>query len=174
MQEHHVVIRFGFVGLLAILILTLEVLPVSTKEMVTETTIGTWRSEYGSITFRVVEKHSNKEANISVSDKYVIEFVFFNYLDKSDLNNLTILIDETIQELQSSSTKERSIETKIGTWIPKWKSNRITFSIREWSTGTGASLFVSDQYVIQTILLYVNKADLEKIKTLTNETIREL
>jgi len=68
---------------------------------------------------------------------------------------------------------DRETKIKIGKW--QHRSDSMTFSVEGNASGKTASIFCSDEHTISTILFYrADKAQLEKLRALLDETIAEL
>lgn len=68
-----------------------------------------------------------------------------------------------------AQAQDRETETKIGSW------KNMKFSVLEKSTGKTASIFVSDEYVVNTVYIArISAEDLRKLRDKLDETIAEL
>ena len=155
----------------------------------TETEIGTWRlSQSGGAGIKSsVEDHPRygKRAIIFVYDGYVINTIMF-VASKSDLEFLNALINKIISEIsveisnqpinQRDGKKTKRVKTvELGAWQDSI-GNSIRFSVEDHPRyGKQAKIFVSDEYVIETVLFTgISNVDLARLKTLIDETIPEL
>ena len=158
-------------------------------EVRTETEIGTWRlSQSGGAGIKSsVEDHPRygKRAIIFVYDGYVINTIMF-VASKSDLEFLNALINKIISEIsveisnqpinQRDGKKTKRVKTvELGAWQDSI-GNSIRFSVEDHPRyGKQAKIFVSDEYVIETVLFTgISNVDLTRLKTLIDETIPEL
>lgn len=73
-----------------------------------------------------------------------------------------------------SASHARRVETEIGLW--RSPQGRMSFSVIEDSDFNLKSgrIFVSDQYVVDSVLLPVNATQLREISALIDETLAEL
>jgi hypothetical protein len=78
----------------------------------------------------------------------------------------------TISLLSASVSFAKETTTKIGEW--RTRSGSVQFSVVDADGKKRAQMFVADEYIIRTNFFLMNKDDLQKIRSLINETILEL